>query len=186
MHMARNTLVVGAVAVALLGGAVALANSSDGSNSAEFAYSAFSRPQTNADRAAIAQYKGDSSQVSLATARLLGRDADGDQYFAVRDSHQTCFVVVESAYSSSEACNALGKDAKEVPWLKISDKNGVRLAIMVPDGYSTDAIKGSPEHQLLSESNLVVLRSSSLSAQEVIKIPSRAGHPAVVVNTAGR
>ncbi len=183
MRILRTILVAGA-AIAVLGGGVALANSTvNRVPAAGFTYSIFDRPQNSADRAAIARYQGDSSQVSLATARLLGTDEIGNQYFAVRDVQQSCFVVVHSADASSGACNPLGKVAEKVPWLKFGDENGDRLAIMVPDGYSADAVKGA-KRPLLSEPNLVVL-PSSMSASEVVTIPGLGGREAVVVDTAG-
>ena len=182
MRILRTSLIAVSV-MAVAGVGIVLANDAAQREPAAFTYSVFDRLQTAADLTAIARYTGDSPQVSLSAARLLGTDEFGNQYLAVRDAVQACLVVIQSADASSGACNALGKDT-EVLWLEVGDQNGDRLAIMVPDGYSGDAIRGE-QTPLVSEQNLVVLPASMSSVAEVVTIPGSDGRAPLVVNTFG-
>ncbi|MCL2736421.1 MAG: hypothetical protein FWD75_07300 [Propionibacteriaceae bacterium] len=181
--MRRRLLVVVAVVIAVVVvGGIALAEGMGVRRPGGFTYSVLERPQSDDDRTAAAGYTGDSSQVSLDTARLLATDVLGNQYFAVRDALQSCLVVVESAEESSGACNPRQNDASDILWLKVGDENGARLAIMVPDGYSGTGIRSAERH-LVDAPNLVVLQSS-VSEDDVVTIPGLGGRRALVVDTA--
>jgi len=181
MRILRTTLIAISV-IAVVGAGIVLADNAARREPVAFSYSVFDRLQTAADLTAIARYTGDSPQVSLSAARLLGTDEFGNQYLAVRDTVQTCLVVIQSADASSGACNGLANDTN-VLWLEVGDQNGDRLAIMVPDGYSGDATRGA-QPPLVIEQNLVVLPAST-STNEVVTIPGLDGRAPLVVNTAG-